>query len=59
MSLVISIFNVGLVNNIVLIWLKAWSFSVIIALPTVMLVAPLVRRLVILVVEKDVCQNNA
>nr|WP_241773560.1 DUF2798 domain-containing protein [Pseudoalteromonas undina] len=33
MSFVISIFNVGMVENIVAIWLKAWLFAFCIALP--------------------------
>jgi hypothetical protein len=50
MSLVISIFNVGLIEGIVSIWLKAWSFSFIVAFPTVIVVSPIVRKLVNLVI---------
>lgn len=50
MSLVISVFNVGFVNNIITIWLKAWSFTFVIAFPAVMLVSPVVRKLVSLVI---------
>ena len=46
MSFVVSIFNVGFVNNILIIWLKAWVFSFIVAFPTVLVVAPIVRKLV-------------
>lgn len=46
MSLVISIFNVGLVNNMLYVWLKAWSFSFAVAFPAVVIVSPLVRKLV-------------
>ncbi|MEZ5530485.1 MAG: DUF2798 domain-containing protein [Porticoccaceae bacterium] len=53
MSLVISIFNVGLVDNIVEIWLHAWAFAFVVAFPTVMVVAPMVRRLVVLVIRND------
>lgn len=52
MSPVISIFNVGLVDNIVRIWLQAWGFAFMVAFPAVMVVAPLVRRLVALVVPR-------
>jgi len=45
MSLVISIFNVGLVDNIVILWLKAWAFAFCVAFPTVILIAPLVHKL--------------
>jgi hypothetical protein len=53
MSFVISVFNVGLVDNIVFIWLKAWLFSFIVAFPTVTLVSPMVRRLTDLVLESQ------
>jgi uncharacterized membrane protein YjjB (DUF3815 family) len=46
MSLVISIFNVGLVGNIISIWLKAWAFAFAVAFPTISLVAPAVRKIV-------------
>ncbi|WP_390595098.1 DUF2798 domain-containing protein [Simiduia litorea] len=51
MSFVISLFNVGLVHNILFIWLKAWGFAFVIAFPAVVAVSPLVRRLVSLVIE--------
>ena len=50
MSLVIRIFNVGLVFNILSIWLKAWIFAFVIAFPAVVLVTPVVRKLVSLVI---------
>lgn len=53
MSLVISIFNVGLVDNILQIWLHAWGFAFVVAFPAVLVVAPLVRKLVSLVIKKD------
>lgn len=52
MSLVISLFNVGLVNNILSIWMKAWGFAFVIAFPSVVVVTPAVRRLVALVVRQ-------
>lgn len=52
MSLVISVFNIGLVEGIVLIWLKAWGFAFVVAFPTIITVSPIVRKLVNLVVEK-------
>ncbi|MFK3858274.1 DUF2798 domain-containing protein [Pseudoalteromonas rhizosphaerae] len=45
MSLVISIFNVGLIDNIVSIWFAAWAFAFCVAFPTVILVAPVVHKL--------------
>ena len=49
MSLVISLFNVGLVDNIIAVWLKAWCFAFMFAFPTVVLVSPIVHKLVALV----------
>lgn len=53
MSLVISIFNVGLVDNIISIWLKAWLFAFTIAFPTIVIVSPFVDKLVNLVLHQD------
>jgi hypothetical protein len=53
MSLVISIFNVGLIEGIFLIWLKAWAFSFVVAFPTVSLVSPIVRKLVVSVTANE------
>jgi hypothetical protein len=53
MSLVISIFNVGLVEGIITIWLKAWGFSFVVAFPTIVVISPIVRRLVNMVVDKS------
>lgn len=53
MSLVISIFNVGLIEGIVSIWLKGWGFSFIVAFPTVIVISPIVRKLVDLVIENS------
>lgn len=53
MSFVISVFNVGFVENIIWIWLKAWGFAFSVAFPTVIIVSPIVRRLVKLVIAKE------
>lgn len=52
MSLVISVFNVGLVDDIALIWLKAWSFAFVVAFPTVVFVAPMVHKLTAKVIRQ-------
>jgi len=52
MSFVISVFNIGLVDGIVLIWLKAWGFAFVVAFPTIIAVSPIVRKLVNAVVEQ-------
>jgi Protein of unknown function (DUF2798) len=51
MSFVISVFNVGLIDGIFFIWLKAWLLAFVIAFPTIVLVTPLVRKLVSLVIH--------
>ncbi|WP_259366664.1 MULTISPECIES: DUF2798 domain-containing protein [unclassified Colwellia] len=53
MSFVISIFNVGLVKNIVDIWLKAWSFAFIIAFPVIIIISPIVHKLVSFVLHEE------
>lgn len=53
MSLVISVFNVGLVSNIISIWLRAWSFAFVVAFPTILVVAPLVHKLVAMVLQDE------
>ncbi len=53
MSLVISIFNVGLVSNIIHVWLRAWAFAFIVAFPTITVVAPIVHKLVSLVLKEE------
>lgn len=50
MSLVISAFNVGLIEGLLWIWLKAWSLAFCIAFPTITVMVPLVRKLVALIV---------
>jgi TctA family transporter len=56
MSLVITIFNLGLTDNLLQIWLKAWSFGFIIAFPTVLLVSRFVTKIVsyVIINESDV-----
>lgn len=56
MSMVITLFNIGPVDGIVAIWLKAWMLAFVVAFPIITLVVPVVRYLVSFVVrvEKDV-----
>ncbi|MEB8433031.1 MULTISPECIES: DUF2798 domain-containing protein [Cocleimonas] len=51
MSFVITLFNVGLIDGILIKWLKAWSFAFLVAFPTVLIVGPIVRRLVALLID--------
>ncbi|WP_281259778.1 DUF2798 domain-containing protein [Bowmanella denitrificans] len=46
MSLVVSLHNLGWSEHIISIWLSAWRFSFMVALPTVLILTPLMRRLV-------------
>ncbi|WP_216825014.1 DUF2798 domain-containing protein [Agarilytica rhodophyticola] len=58
MSLAISIFNIGFVHNILLIWLKAWCFAFVIAFPTVIFVAPIVRKIMALVISDNAISDS-
>lgn len=58
MSFVISIFNVGMVDNIISIWLKSWSFAFIVAFPTVLMVSPMVHKLVSFVLHEEDSNSN-
>ncbi|CAI3804093.1 DUF2798 domain-containing protein [Rheinheimera sp. MM224] len=51
MSFCITTLNLGWVNNLLLLWLQAWSAAFVIAFPTIVLVTPLVRKLVTLVIS--------
>ena len=53
MSFVISVFNVGMVTNIITLWLKAWSFAFIVAFPTIIIISPVVHKLVSLVLHEE------
>ncbi|MCF2947102.1 DUF2798 domain-containing protein [Paraglaciecola aquimarina] len=53
MSFVISVFNVGFVNNILEIWVKAWCFAFIVAFPTIFTISPIVHKLVNVVLDEE------
>lgn len=53
MSFVISIFNVGMVENIISLWLKAWGFAFMVAFPTIIIISPIVHKLVSLVLHEE------
>lgn len=54
MSLVISLFNTGInEDGIIVIWLQAWLFSFVIALPTILMVSPIITWLVTLVIKPN------
>lgn len=52
-GIVISVFNVGMVSNIITLWLQAWSFAFIVAFPTIMIVSPVVHKLVSFVLHEE------
>ena len=53
MSFVITLFNIGFVDNLMTIWLQAWSFAFLVAFPAVILVAPLVHKFTALVIKQE------
>ena len=46
MSLVVTFINLGLVNNFVGMWLKAFAFSFPISFPTGLILTPVIKNLV-------------
>ena len=46
MSLVVTTINIGLVDDLILRWLNSWPMTFAIAFPTIMVVAPMVKRIV-------------
>jgi hypothetical protein len=52
MSLVITTFNIGFTDNLLTIWLQAWSFAFVVAFPTVITIAPLVKKITAAVIKK-------
>ena len=53
MSLAITIFNLGLVDDLLIIWLRSWVFAFFIAFPVIILVSPVVHKIVSFVVDAD------
>ncbi len=58
MSFVISILNIGLDNQILKIWLKAWGGSFVVAFPTRLIMTPFVKYLIEILIEKDINQSS-
>ena len=46
MSFVLTVFNVGMVANMLTLWLQAWGLAFVVALPTSAVLAPFVDKLV-------------
>ncbi|NQZ79865.1 MAG: DUF2798 domain-containing protein [Colwellia sp.] len=53
MSFVISLFNLGFIENIFFIWLKAWGFAFVVAFPVILIVTPVVKVLVAFFIKID------
>ena len=53
MSLVVTTVNVGFVDNLISIWLRAWGTAFCIAFPAIVLLAPIARKLSGLILERD------
>lgn len=53
MSLVITIYNVGLVEEIASLWLNSWIFSFVVAFPATIAVSPFVHTMVALIIQND------
>jgi hypothetical protein len=53
MSFALSVFNVGMVSNIIAIWLQAWTFAFFIAFPTIIIISPIAHKLVSLVLHEE------
>ena len=53
MSFFITTHNIGLTPDLLSKWLFAWAFGFAVALPTIFLVAPMVRKLAIKLVTAE------
>ena len=54
MSLSISVLNLGLIEDLVSIWLRSWGFSFAVAFPLVFIVSPMVTLLVKYLIIQDI-----
>ncbi|MCV2886620.1 DUF2798 domain-containing protein [Aestuariibacter sp. AA17] len=53
MSFCITLFNVGWINGVMVIWLKAWAFAFALAFPIVVIIAPWVHAIVNRLVKQE------
>jgi len=49
----VSLINMGFIDNIVFVWLKAWAIAFTIAFPTILIISPHVQKLVELVLDEE------
>ena len=59
MSMVITLTNLGVVEGLFVIWLKAWGSAFIVSFPTIVMISPLVKRLVALVIKVPSQNSNS
>ncbi|MGB0663983.1 MAG: DUF2798 domain-containing protein [Pontibacterium sp.] len=52
MSFVVTTCNVGFVPELLDIWFDAWQFAIAVAIPTIFVVSPCVRKLVGVLTEQ-------
>jgi hypothetical protein len=52
MSFVITVFNIGLHNGVIHLWLKAWCFAFFVAFPAITLVSPIANKLTLYVTKQ-------
>jgi len=52
MSFVITLFNIGLVDNFLSIWRHSWAFAFMVAYPSVLMFTPVVKRITDAFVEE-------
>ena len=45
MSFALTLLNLGLIDNLLIIWLKAWGVAFLVAFPSVAVLAPKVHKL--------------
>jgi hypothetical protein len=53
MSFIITVFNMGLVHNVLAIWLQAWLFAFCVAFPVIIIVTPFVQKVVAVIIKQN------
>ena len=56
MSLIITIINVGFIENILHVWMRAWFISYAVAFPAILIVLPFVKKFVIAIASRENCK---
>ncbi len=53
MSFVVTSYNLGFSDDLLIRWLKAWRFAFIVAFPILLVVAPVVRKFTAQLIQQD------